>query len=118
MALVQRRSGRANGELFRRGFKGEEIALGGGFGGRLLPFCFGCFRGFPGRVGFGSNAEELAMFGEAAVRGVKDKVHFMNTRSDGLSAELGKGSRKGFGVGDAELDLDLGRHDGIVPGKG
>ena len=110
VAFIRRWGGRADGKLFGRRFESEEIALGGRFRGRLFPFCIGCFRGFSGGGGFRADAEELAVFGEAAVRGVKDKVHFMNAGRDRLSAEFGQGAQEGFGVGDAELDFDLGRH--------
>ena len=56
------------------------------------------FRG-AGAGRFGADAEELAVFGEAAVGGVEDEIEFVDARRDGLSAELGESAEKGFGIG-------------------
>jgi len=109
VAAVRRRSGGADGELFGRRFEGEQVALGGGFagfsGGELLPFCF-C----GGRGGFGTDAEELTVFGQATVGGVEDEVAFVDAGGDGFGTEFRESAEEGFGVGDVEFDFDLGRH--------
>jgi hypothetical protein len=98
-------SGWDYGELFGRRFECEEVTDGGLFGGRLVPFC-GSGRGL------GTDAQELAVLGETAVGGVEEEVEFVDTKGGGLGAEFGEHAEEGFGVEDAELDFDLGRHGG------
>lgn len=109
VAMVGVRSGGADGELLGRRFESKERAGGRLFGGELLPFR---------RGGFGADAEELTMLGEATVGGVEDEVVLVDTRGGGLGAEFFEGAEEGFGVGEADLDFGFAGHGGIVRESG
>jgi hypothetical protein len=108
VATIGKSNGRADSERFGRRFKGKKVADGRAFGGGLLPFCF-----WRGRR-FRADAEELAVLGQAAIRGVKEEIVLVDPGRDRLGADFRQCAKKGFGVGDAEFDFDLGWHEGIL----
>jgi hypothetical protein len=112
VAVIARKGGRADGELFGRRFEGEEMTRWGFFGGGLFPFCFsGCGR-------LGADSKELAMLGQTTVGGIKEKILLVDAGSHGLGTELCEGAEERFGVGYAELNFDFGWHGEIVRKKG
>ena len=105
VAAIEARGGGADGELLGRAFEGEKGAGRGLSGGGLLP-CRG--------RSFGTDAEELAVLGEPAVRGIEDDVVFVDARGGGFGAQFLEKAKKGFGAGDAELDFGFAGHKEIV----
>ena len=95
-----------DGELLGRGFEGEDHA-GSGFAGGPLLFSGGC-------RGFGADAKELTVLGEAAVGCVEDHVVLVDAGGGRLGPELGESAEKRFGIGDVEFDFGFARHVGIV----
>ena len=104
VAAVVGSAGGADGEFFGWGFEGEDGAKGG-FSPRLLP-CRG--------RGFGANAEELTVLGEAAVGSVEDDVVFVDAGGDRLGAEFFESAEEGFGVRKTEFDFGFTGHGAIV----
>jgi hypothetical protein len=116
MAALGRRCRGTDGELFGRGFEGEEVALDA-FVGRFLAFC-GRFSATAVEIGvpcggrFGTDAKELAMFREAAVRRVEEEIPFVNARRDRLGSDFGERAEERFAVQDTQLDFDFRWHGG------
>jgi hypothetical protein len=105
VAAIGRRSGGSDGEFLGRALEGEQDA------GR--EFSRGGF--FPSRGGcFGADAEELAVLGESAVRGVKDDVVLVDARGDRFGAESLEKTKERFGTGNAEFDFGFAGHEEIV----
>src|SRR6202008_1860860 len=77
------------------------------------PFCCsGC--------GFGTDAQQLTVFGQATIGSIEDKVKFVGTRRDRLRAYFSESAKERFWILDAQFDFDFGWHEGsrITEGSG
>ena len=106
VAAVGVRSDGADGELFGRGFEGEDDTRWGFARARRT-----AVRSRRSRDrGFGADAEKLTMPGEATIGSVEDDVVLVDAWGDGSGAELFESAEEGFGVGEAEFDFGLAGH--------